>query len=133
MSTRIPSYPISTCYGHVTKFSNQRGSRVAKFEFTVLLCCMLYQISLDTGTRFLASVLSMSSSRTKRKRPRDETPDEDRPLCSWKSLPKEVLQLKCNKLLALSPPWQAVFTHSFMRNQLCKTTLVSRRKPWWDL
>ena len=39
----------------------------------------------------------MSSSRTKRKRPRDETPDEDRPLCSWKSLPKEVLQLKCNK------------------------------------
>ena len=39
----------------------------------------------------------MSSSRTKRKRPRDEAPDEDRPLCSWKSLPKEVLQLKCNK------------------------------------
>ena len=39
----------------------------------------------------------MSSSRTKRKRPRDETPDDERPLQNWISLSKEVLQLKCNE------------------------------------
>ena len=69
-------------------FLTNVAHELLSFEFTIFLCCR---------TKFLASVLSMSSSRTKRKRPRDETPDEDRPLCSWKSLPKEVLQLKCNK------------------------------------
>ena len=37
----------------------------------------------------------MSSSRTKRTQ--DETPGDEHPLQSWKSLPKEVPQLKCNE------------------------------------